>query len=235
MDVDPLASMRCWEITVDLGGREFDIPALPAVDWWPVLTDDGPAAVVDLLKSDADLDAMLLDGRVTGADLTEVIRDVVEEATGRSYHAAFVLATVASASWPVVSGQLAQSGFRWDVQPIGAALDAIYVIILGSLEEKSRDKFLALLDNDSISQPGKKRSPSQKVVEEFETMAGPRPAPAPLPGKANAEPSGSPRTRTPRQPRQPRQDDRSGVPRRQPGRRAQSGPAATTEPLADEA
>ena len=235
MEVDPLASMRCWEITVELGGREFDIPALPAVDWWPVLTEDGPAAVVDLLKSDADLDAMLLDGRITSADLTEVIRDVVEEATGRSYHAAFVLATVASTSWPVIGGQLAQSGFRWDVQPIGAALDAIYAIVIGGLEEKNRDQFLALLENDSISQPGKKRTPSQKVVEEFETMAGPRPAPAPLPGKASAGPSGSPRPRTPRQPRQPRQGGRSAVPRTPPGRRAESGPAATSEPPPDEA
>lgn len=235
MEVDPLASMRCWEITVELGGREFDIPALPAVDWWPVLVDSGPAAVVDLLKSDADLDAMLLDGRITSADLTEVISDVIEEATGRTYHAAFVLATVASSSWPVIGGQLAQSGFQWDRQPIGAALDAIYAIVVGSLEEKNRDKFLALLEDDSVSQPGKKRSPSQKVVDQFETMAGPRPAPAPLPGKASAEPSDSQPTRTPRQPRQPRQGGRSAAPKRQPGPRAQSGPAATTEPPAAEA
>lgn len=201
---------------MELGGREFDIPALPAVDWWPVLTDQGPAAVVDLLKSDVDLDAMLLDGRITSADLSEVIRDVIEEATGRTYHAAFVLATVASVSWPAIGGQLAQSGFRWDRQPIGAALDAVYGIVVGNLEEKERDKFLALLEDESVSQPGKKRTPTQKVVTEFETMAGPRPAPAPLPGKASAEPSGSPRPRTPRQPRQPRQGGRSVAPRTQP-------------------
>lgn len=201
---------------MELGGREFDIPALPAVDWWPVLTEDGPAAVVDLLKSDTDLDTMLLDGRVTSADLTEVIRDVVEEATGRTYHAAFVLATVASVSWPVIGGQMARDGFQWDRQPIGAALDAIYAIVVASLEDKNRDKFLALLEDDSISQPGRKRTPSQKVVDEFEAMAGPRPTPAPLPGKASGGPSGSPRPRTPRQPRQPRQGGRSAVPRTRP-------------------
>lgn len=235
MEVDPLASMRCWEITVELGGREFDIPALPAVDWWPVLTQDGPATFVDLLRSDTDLDAMLLDGRITSADLAEVIRDAVEEATGRTYHAAFVLATVASASWPVIGGQLAQSGFRWDVQPIGAALDAIYAIVLGGLEEKNRDQFLALLNDESASRPGRKRVPSQRVVEEFETMAGPRPAPAPLPGKASAGPSGSPRPRTPRQPRQHLQGGRSAAPRKTPGPRAQSGPAANSGLPADEA
>lgn len=219
---------------MELGGREFDIPALPAVDWWPVLTGQGPAAVVDLLKSDVDLDTMLLDGRITSTDLSEVIRDVVEEATGRTYHAAFVLATVASVAWPTVGGQLAQTGFRWDVQPIGAALDAIYAIVVGSLEEKNREKFLAMLENDTVSAPGKKRTPSQRVVDEFETMAGPRPAPAPLPGKASAGPSGSRPTRTRTQPRQPRQGGRSAAPRQQPGPRVQNDPAAKTEsPVAE--
>lgn len=216
MDVDPLASMRCWEITVELGGREFDIPALPAVDWWPVLTDDGPAGIIDLLKSDESLDTMLLDGRISSADLVDALQDVIEEATGRTYHAAFVLATVASVSWPAIGGQLARDGFQWDRQPIGAALDAVYGIVVGNLEEKERDKFLALLEDESISQPGKKRTPSQKVVAEFETMAGPRPTPAPLPGKASGARSGSQPTRTRTQPRQPRQGGRSAVPRKRP-------------------
>jgi hypothetical protein len=212
--IDPLASMRCWAITVELGGREFEIPALPAVDWWPVLAD--PTLFTDLIPDDADLDGMLLSGKVTSADLFEVLADVIEEATGRTYHASFVLATVASTSWAAIGGQLAQTGFRWDVQPIGAALDAIYAIVVGSLGEENRDKFLALLDDEAVSQPGKKRTPSQKVVDEFETMAGPRPAPAPLPGKASAEPSGSRPTRTRTQPRQRPQGARSGAPKRQP-------------------
>ena len=221
MDVDPLASMRCWAITVELGGREFEIPALPAVDWWPVIVGGDAHGIVDLLRSetrsgDDALDAMLLSGQVTTAELTEVIGDVVEEVTGRSLHAAFVLATVASSSWPVIGGQMALDGFLWDRQPIGAALDAIYAIVLGSIEEKSRAKFLALLDNDAVSRPGRKRTPSQRVVDEFETMAGPRPAPAPLPGKASAAPSDSPRPRTRTQPRQPRQGGRSAAPRKQP-------------------
>lgn len=221
MEVDPLASMRCWEITVELGGREFQIPALPAVDWWPVLLDTTPTTILDILKSETqagefELDDMLLSGQVTGADLAEVAGDVISEATGRTVHAAFVLATVASVAWPNIGGQLARDGFRWDVQPIGAALDAVYAIVVGGLEEKERDKFLALLEDDTVTQPGKKRTPSQKVVDEFEAMAGPRPAPVPVPGKASAEPSGSPRPRTRTRPRQRPQDAQSAVPRTRP-------------------
>ena len=77
MDVDPLASMRCWAITVDLGGREFEIPALPAVDWWPVILDVDATAFLDILKSDADLDGMLLDGTISGAALGEAMMDAI--------------------------------------------------------------------------------------------------------------------------------------------------------------
>lgn len=230
MDVDPLASMRCWAIGVELGGREFDIPALPAVDWWPVIVSGDASSIVDLLRSTegADLDSMLLSGQVTGEDLSQALAEAVTEVTGRSFHAAFVLATVAARTWPVIGGQLARDGFRWDVQPIGAALDAIYTIILGSMEEDSRAEFLALLEDDALSQPGKKRAPSQRVVDEFETMAGPRPAPAPLPGKASAGPSGSPRTRTQTRPRQRPQDGRSAAPRTRPSPPGKSGQAASS-------
>lgn len=220
MDVDPIASMQCWAITFELGGREFDIPALPAVDWWPVLVSSDPTKVLDLLKSDvsgaAELDDMLLDGRVTGEDLGTALTDALQEVTGRSMHVAFVLATAADMQWGVIGGHLALKGFRWDVLPIGAALDAIYSTLLAGMNEENTKKFLALLENETLSQPGKKRTPSERVTAEFETMAGPRPAPAPLPGIASAEPSVRQRTRTRIRPRQPHQVGRSAGPTSQP-------------------
>lgn len=220
MDVDPLASMRCWAITVDLGGKEFEIPALPAADWWPVLVSANPRRVLDLLKSnDADLDAMLLDGELTSAEIGEAVTDAIEEATGRSLHVSLVLALAADGHWPTIGGYLVQMGFRWDQQPIGAALDAIYAVIIGNMAEEARAKFEAVLENESLTQPGKKRTPSEKVMTEFEAMAGPRPAPAPpgqQPRQSSAGPSGSAPPRTPRQ-RQPHlRGGPSGAPRKRP-------------------
>lgn len=235
MEVDPLASMRCWAITVELGGREFEIPALPAVDWWPVIADATAFGLVDLLTSTegADLDAMLLDGRVTHVEMTEVMMDAISEATGRTFHASFALAIVAGMHWPVVGGQLARDGFRWDVLPIGAALDAVYAVIMESFPgdkdgEAARKKFADLLEDDTLTQPGKKRTPSQRVMTEFEAMAGPMPAPAPLPGKASAEPSASQRPRTRTRPRQPLQDGRSEPPKKPRGQPGRSGPRASS-------
>lgn len=231
MDVDPLASMRCWAVTVELGGREYDIPALPAADWWPVVVDVSPFGLVGLLKSNesADLDAMLLDGLVSTDDMTEALMDAISEVTGRTFHASFVLATVATMHWPVIGGILAQKGFRWDVMPIGAALDAIYAIVAGNLkDDAARDKFDLLLDDDSKTQPGKRKTPSKRVMNEFEAMAGPMPAPAPLPGKANGAPSVSQRSKTRTRPRQNPQGDQSVSPTRQPAQRGKSGPRASS-------
>jgi hypothetical protein len=221
--------MRCWAITVEIGGREFEIPALPAADWWPVITDATAMALVDILKSSADLDAMLLDGRTDAAELTEVTMDAIGEATGRTFHAAFVLVTVAGMHWPVIGGILAQKGFRWDIMPIGAALDAVYAIVAGNMkDDAARDKFDLLLDNDTLTKPGKKREPSKRVLTEFEGMAGPMPAPAPLPGKSSAEPSESPRPRTRTRPRQTLQADQSEPPTRPRERPGRSGPRASS-------
>ena len=230
MDVDPLASMRCWAIGIELGGREFEIPALPAVEWWPVIASGDLAQVLDFIASSPDdpdnLDELLLAGEVSGEDLTEAANDAIEEVTGRSFHAAFVLAVVAKAQWGTVGGVLAQTGFRWDLQPIGAALDAIYEILTSRMDKDNLDKFLALLANESLTSGGKRRGRArQKVVDEFEAMAGPRPTTGVV---ATSERSGSERPRTRPRPQPRRQGGRSAAPRPPRAGRAGSGQEASS-------
>lgn len=224
MEVDPVASMRCWSIELELDGRAYDVPAIPAVDWWPVLVSANPLDVLDLLVS-TDLDERLLSGEVEAADLIPALTDAIEEAAGRSLHAAVVLASVAQAQWPVINGQLAQHGFRWDVQPLGAALDAVYSIVTMSLGEKERKEFLAILENEALS--GGKPSPRQqaRAADDFESIAGPRPTTG---VRSSGGPSGSGRPRTRIRSQPPRQGGRSAGPRPQPGPPAGSAPAASS-------
>lgn len=216
MRVDPVASMRCWAIALEIGGREYEIPALPAADWWPILLSGGPGRVIDLIPSRMggpdDLDAQLLAGEVDGKELGSALTEAIEEATGRSVHVATVLAVIADDRWDIIGPAIAQAGFRWDQQPIGAALDLIYGIVTAGMNEENRGKFFQLLENESLTQPGRKREPSQEVVKEFEAMAGPRPAPRPLPGRSSAVPSDGARPKTRRQPRQRHQVGRSAEP-----------------------
>jgi len=214
--VDPVASMECWAITLEIGGREYEIPALPAADWWPVLAGVNPGKILDLMPSRLgdpdDLDAQLLAGEIDGAELGSALTDAIEEVTGRSLHVAIVLAAVADHYWPAVGGEMIRRGFRWDQQPIGAALDLIHAVLINGMDDEARDKFTAMLENEALTQPGKKRGPSERVVKEFEAMAGPRPEPRPLPGRSSGAPSGSARPKTPTQPRQRRRGGPSSVP-----------------------
>lgn len=232
MEVDPLASMRLWAIEVQIGDVLLDIPALPAADWWPVLTSGDMSEFLDLTVSrdGIDLDEMILTGEVSSEELNQAYREAIQEITGRPYQTALVLAAVARSQWPSIGGRMAERGFRWDVMPIGAALDAVYSIVMGSLPEKSedgkrkpREDFLALLDRPL---PGQKREVDrERMVSEFEAMAGPRPTggavaksdkPPTSRVRSSAGPSDSARPRIPPRPRRPRQGGRSREPRRRP-------------------
>lgn len=205
--------MQCWQVELELGGRTYTVPALPAVDWWPILIDLDLMAILDLTDTSA-LDDQLLDGEVTNEDLGTVLKDALEEVTGRSMHVAYVLAVTAEQNWMRINGKLAQSGFRWDEMPLAAALDAVYAATLDLFQkQEDLDKFLAILDNDSLTAPGKKRTASAKIKDEFETMAGPRPTGG---VRSSGEPSGSARPRTRSQPRPRRRAGPSGEPTPQP-------------------
>lgn len=226
MDVDPLASMRCWAIELELGGRTFDVPALSAADWWPVLSSGDLGSILDFVVSLPDdpfnLDEMLLAGSLPSGELTEVLTDAIEATAGRSLHAAFVLATVANGQWAGINGALAARGFRWDQQPLGAALDAIYAEVVGRLDKDGLTKFLALLDDESVT-TGRKRRVSKRAVQEFESFAGPRPTSG---VRSTGAPSDSepPRIRTRPRPRRP--GGRSHAPKLPPAPPAESDPGA---------
>lgn len=230
MEVDPLASMRCWAIELELGGRTYDVPALSAVDWWPVLTSGDLTEILDFVVSSPEdpfnLDDLLLSGEVDQAELGPALTDALEAAAGRSVHVCVVLASVANMHWASINGALMRRGFRWEDAPLGAALDAIYAEVTSRFpDEETQAKFEALLEDESLTQPGKKRRPSERVVSEFEAMAGPRPKPAPV---ASAEPSGSGPPKTPPQPQPRRRGGPSRVPRPPRGGRSGSARAASS-------
>lgn len=206
MDVDPTASMRCWAVTLELGGREFEIPALPAADWWPVLSALDLTLILDFLtSSESDqLDEMLLTGEVGDEELSTALTEAVAIVAGRSFHVAAVLVMVAEQNWSAIGGQFARDGFRWDIASLGAALDATYLIMIDALPKKEdRDKFTRLLENERLT-GGKRKAPDrEKVISEFESLAGPKPTGG---VRATGAPSDGERPRTRQQQRQPRQD-----------------------------
>jgi hypothetical protein len=222
--------MRCWAVEIELGGRAYEIPALPAIEWWPVLTSGDVNRILDFIESRPDdprnVDDLLLSGEFSAEELTEALTDAVEETAGRSFHAALVLATVANRQWPAVGGALALAGFRWDQQPLSAALDAVYTVIVERLKKDALDQFLALLENESLTATGKRRDRDrEKIMSEFEAMAGSRPTTGAV---ATSERSGSERPRTRPRLQPPRRAARSASPTRLHGPRVQNDRVASS-------
>ena len=212
MNVDPAASLRIWELEIDLGGRTFDVPASPASVWFPVLLSGNPLEVLDMIADEA-LDDVLLSGQVGPDELVETLLVAIEQAAGREFHAAFVLAQVAAVQWAAISGALAERGFDWDARPLGAALDAIYAVVVKGLDKDGLARFQSLLDNPMGALGRRRAGRRQQALEDFSSVAGPKPQGGVI---ATAERSGGVRPKTQPRPQQPRPGARSRAPRRQP-------------------
>lgn len=212
MKVDPLASLQCWEIDFTAGGQTYTIPALPASEWWPVLSSGDPLEVLSLLPGNEGqgMEDLLLAGKLGGEQLSEALQQAVEEAAGRSMHAAYVLAYVAGMHWPVINGQLMRSGLRWDVMPLGAMLDAVHSLLVESLPEEGRGTFLAELEK---GEPAEDREIVKAAKAAFEDIAGPKPTTGVRrPVQSTGEQSAGTPSRTPRRSRSLRRPGPSGGP-----------------------
>lgn len=209
MDVDPAASMRIWAVELDLGGHTYVVPPLPAAGWFPVLLEGNPLLVLEMIEDgpeDDVLDVMILSGQVGAEELVETLTLSIEQAAGRSFHAAYVLAQVAALQWSAVAGILAERGFDWEGKPLGAALDAIYAVVCQRLDKDGLAKFQQLLDNPMATKGGRRRKVSRdQAMSDFASIAGPPPTEG---VRASAERSGSERPKTRIRRQQPRQAGR---------------------------
>lgn len=210
-----MASMECWPIEIELGGRTYQVPALSAVDWWPIVVGLDLMAILDLIEDPGrDLDDVMLSGEIPYDEMMGALRDTLEAAAGRSLHVAYVLAVTAEQGWMRINGDLIRRGFRWEGMPLGAALDAIYATVMAAfMKQEDLDTWLALLNDESRTMSGKKRTASEEARREFETMAGPPPTTG---ARSTVARSGSARPRTRTQPRPLRQVGPSGEPMPRP-------------------
>ena len=229
--VDPEASLALWDLDVDLGGRRFTVPALPASGWFPVILSADVYSVLDMLVSTGGEDPedpmdLVLAGTVPADELGKICLQAVEEVAGRPFQVAYVLAVAAESQWQMINGRLSLAGFDWDERPIGAALDAIFMIILeGMHTEEKRKEFLALLDQAVPANPEARPEDAAKAETEFANLAGPKPTGG---VRASGAPSDGARSRIRSRPLEPRQDAASGAPNPRPGVRARSGRPASS-------
>jgi hypothetical protein len=145
MATDALAALRIWALDVELGEETFVVPARPAADWFvAILDEDVPLPLVPGMMDAAaqeQVEEMLLDGLIDVDLIVRRSREVLTAAAGRSWWEADRLIRSAAAEWHVIGGELTRLGVDLGGVSLAAALNAIYVVCVRTMDEKERNKF----------------------------------------------------------------------------------------------
>jgi hypothetical protein len=142
---DALAALKIWGHDVDLGGETFEVPALPAVAWFvAILSEDTPLPLIPGLMGDTAeerITEMLLSGEVEPQEIITRTRELLTAAAGRPWWEADRLIRSSAESWQIIGGELTRLGVDLNRVSLAAALNAIYVVCVRTMDEKERNKF----------------------------------------------------------------------------------------------
>jgi hypothetical protein len=145
MPADPLAALRIWALEVELAGETFTVPARPAADWFvAILDEDTPLPLIPGLMGGVDEERvmdLLLDGALDAELIVKRSRELLTAAAGRPWWEADRLIRSSGASWHIIGGELTRLGVDLDRVSLAAALNAIYVVCVRTMDEKERNKF----------------------------------------------------------------------------------------------
>jgi len=144
MAADALAALKIWPVEVELGGEVFTVPPRPAAEWFVAILGEEPLPLIPGLMDDADgerIGELLLDEVI---DLDLIVtrhRELLTVAAGRPWWEADRLIRSSGESWHIIGGELTRLGVDLDRVSLGAALNAIYVVCVRTMDEKERNKF----------------------------------------------------------------------------------------------
>lgn len=144
--VDPLASLKAWPLSVDLGGREYALRPALGGEWLPILMVDPmdiAAIIPGMLSEEAadDFECALIDGEVALPEVEEVCREVITSAAGREWWWACNLLASVSGVWMTIFGTLVRQGVDVDRLPLGAVLDALYAECASRMDKQHLQDF----------------------------------------------------------------------------------------------
>lgn len=145
MTADALAALKIWALDVELGGEVFTVPARPAADWFLAILDEDEALplIPGMMADGAEerITDLLLDEEIDLDLIVTRSRELLTEAAGRPWWEADRLIRSAGASWHIIGGEMTRLGVDLEKVSLGAALNAIYVICVRTMDEKERNKF----------------------------------------------------------------------------------------------
>lgn len=159
---------------VDVGEASYTIPAQSAADWLAVLMveemgidDIFPGMLISTDR--AAVEVVLHQGILTLEDVQEVSLEIISTVCGRPWWVALRLIWGARVSWDALGGEMA----RHDASRLSIAgwLDALFLVMLRSLDDSKRNMFLMKLE---MAPPGWGPEPEDLEMSSnaFLAMAG---------------------------------------------------------------
>lgn len=144
------AALRPAAVAVELGEWEYEVPLLYAADWLEALINGWGGIVPGLLHPEDQISVLrdYATGRITKDELLASAKAVVEAASGRRWWQAERLVGTATNDefWPALHGSLLLRGVDLERVSFGAALNALYVLMVENMKEDKRHQFDAQLD-----------------------------------------------------------------------------------------
>jgi hypothetical protein len=124
-------------VSVDLAGRTYRIPPVPAAQWMLTLLEQGWSDIVPgMLEGNLDtLHDAIADGDISTDECERAAQDAVTAAAGVPWWVAAKLIHSAAAD-PGVMGELRSSGADLTTMPLGAAMVTLYRIYTRDKEKK---------------------------------------------------------------------------------------------------
>lgn len=172
LNLDPIQSMCPWPVVVTCGGRDLEIPALPAVDWLVILM--APESRLDdlfpglLSTDDADwVEEQILDGKLQLPEFQELVFRVIETVSGRKWYVALRLIDLARRSWDVIGSEMLLRGVDAAHVSLSAWLDVLLVTVLKNMDPKDTTMFSLRLE----AAPDEEREPEEMEMSRSAFMA----------------------------------------------------------------
>lgn len=164
-------SLKPWPVELELAGKTYTFPALPASDWLATLM------VADLDPDQVILDlcpgghALLLDDSVDPDDLYASLLDVIEQVSGRRWWIALRLIGVIRTNWNVLGAEMFYRHIDPTVLSLSAWLDVMLVITIKAMDPKDVALFTSRLE---VPPPGEEieLESMEMSAEQFLSMAG---------------------------------------------------------------
>lgn len=167
---DPVASLRPWSVTVTVAGESHTIAPFPAATWLDLLMGEG-ASLADIFPGLAGQQAReavteaIIEGFYTLDMERELVLSILDTVGGRPWWITMRLIRIVTASWDYLGGEISMRGVDATKLSLAGWLDAVFHIILRSMDQKDHNQFLLRLEMVPAEVAAEQPEPQMSAAE----------------------------------------------------------------------